>query len=107
MSDTSAATRGRSSAIFGNEKFVEVVLDLHQHGSDTAQGIAGRTHLSHSLVRSVLLRLAESGLLTPLPRANRRGALYYEAVVDDPEWLALVGLCRLLSREKVAEDSAG
>ena len=44
-------TRRRSAALFGNEKTVEVVLALNEEGAATAQQVAQKTGIPHSLVR--------------------------------------------------------
>lgn len=41
------------------------------------------------MVRTVLVRLHEAGVLTTLPRAHTRAPQYYEADPADPVWDAL------------------
>jgi hypothetical protein len=87
-------TRRRSAALFGTEKTVEVVLALHEEAPATAQMIAVKTGIAHSLVRDALIRLASGEAVRPLPRlGGRRSPQYYEPVEDDL-WIALVSAAR-------------
>ncbi len=89
----SIALREVSAKVFGNEKTAEVVRALAaQNHTATAQQIAQRTGIGHSLVGDVLKRLAAASLAKPLPRSHTRGALYYEADPDDEVWVAMVRL---------------
>lgn len=75
-----AHLRQVSAKLLGNEKTVEVVLALAAEANTaTAQQLASRTGIGHSLVRDVLVRLADAEVVTVLPRAYSRAALYYEA----------------------------
>lgn len=87
--DNRDETRRRSAALFGNEKTVEVVLALHEEAPATAQTIAARTGIPHSLVRDALLRLTAGGAVRPLPRlGGTRSPQYYQP--DDSDlWTAL------------------
>ena len=72
------ASRERSSAIFGNRYFVDVVLAVdHLSGDDrarvTMRMVASETTISDSLVRQVMERLHDAGLVsrgTTLRRAK-------------------------------------
>jgi ribosomal protein S25 len=89
-------TRPLSAAVFGNEKVVEVVLALENESrAATTKQLSQRTGIDHSMVRAVLLRLADAGVLRPLPRAHARGALYYE-VAAPAVWERLLALARAL-----------
>jgi GTP-sensing pleiotropic transcriptional regulator CodY len=94
--DNRDETRRRSAALFGNEKTVEVVAALDEEGSATAQTIAARTGITHSLVRDALLRLTAGGAVRPLPRlGGSRSPQYYEPVNDDL-WAALTAAARAI-----------
>jgi len=90
MDDKSTeARRSRSGAIFNNRYFVEVsgaVLEVvaSRDGLVTTREVASRTGLADSLVRSVIVRLAEAGLLERLPRlGGGRSPQYYRVVVAE------------------------
>jgi predicted ArsR family transcriptional regulator len=90
-------TRERSSALFGNEKVVEVVLALAKHEAPAhAQDLAVDLGVAQQLVGPVLKRLAGAGVLASLPRKSKRGTLLYEPDADSPAWEALVHLCHIL-----------
>lgn len=90
--------RRASAKIFGNEKTAEVVRGLRDEScSATAQQLAKRTAIDHSLVRDVLVRLADAGVLRMLPRASSRAPQYYEANPRDPVWTALAALADALA----------
>jgi hypothetical protein len=97
---TTAETRRLSAALFGNDKFAEVVVALETLGrTATAQEIANEIRVGHDLVRKVLLRLSDAHLVKARERiGGRRGALPYE-VTSNPEWGVLVNMCRSLIRE--------
>lgn len=92
-----------SSAVFGNDKMVDVVLALDGwSGTPIAQQIARQIGVQHDLVRKVLTRLETAGLVKALPRAGgSRGPVPWE-VQAGPEWSALVLLARTLA--EVAEE---
>jgi predicted transcriptional regulator of viral defense system len=90
MDDASKeARRSRSGAIFNNRYFVEVsesVLDVASSpdGLVTTRAIAAKTGLADSLVRSVMVRLADAGLIERLPRlGGGRSPQYYRIVVAE------------------------
>lgn len=95
-------TRDLSSALFGNEKMIEVVLAVAaEHDHATAQQVAKRVGVNHDLARKPLLRLVEGGMLVALPReGGRRSPQYYEAA-PGPRWEAMKALCRTLVQEPV------
>jgi hypothetical protein len=89
-------TRRRSAALFGNEKMAEVVVALDEEGPATAQTIAARTGITHSLVRDVLLRLTAGGAARPLPRlGGSRSPQYYQPVNGDL-WAALTAAAQAI-----------
>lgn len=89
-----------SGKIFGNEKVVEVALALTAESeAATAQQIAKRTGIDHSMVRDVLVRLAEASVVLRLPRASARAPQYYEADPADPVWVAVRQLTRALAEK--------
>ena len=102
-------TRRRSSALFGNEKAVEVILALNEEGAATAQMIADRTGISYSLARDALIRLGTGGAIRHLPRAGgSRSPLYYQPVAGDL-WDALTAAARAVAETSRADadQSAG
>jgi hypothetical protein len=63
----------------------------------TTRMIASNSGLSDSLVRPVVLRLTESGILAPIARTGGpRSTLRYQVLGTDL-WAALVGICTLVS----------
>lgn len=94
---TVAQVRRESAKVFGNEKLVEVVLALDQAaGVATAQEITRRTGIAHSMVRDVLVRLADAALVRPLPRESTRAAQYYDTREQGEVWTRLVALAHVL-----------
>lgn len=90
-------TRRKSAAIFGNEKTVEVVLALSEEGAATAQMIAMRTGIPHSLVRDALVRLVNGGAARQVPRVGgSRSPLYYQPVPGDL-WAAVLAAAQAVS----------
>jgi hypothetical protein len=90
--------RDRSSAAFGNEKFIEIVIALAStpSGSATASQLETMTGIRHPMITPVLNRLIAAEMLLALPQAYRRAQQYYE-VQACPSWDALVRLCRELA----------
>lgn len=89
-------TRRRSTALFGNEKTVEVVLALHHEAPATAQIISAKTGIAHSLVRDALIRLTAGGAVQPLPRlGGSRSQQYYQPAEGDL-WPALVSAAQAI-----------
>jgi ribosomal protein S25 len=87
--DSVEETRRRSAALFGNEKTAEVVVTLDEEGTATAQMIAAKTGISHSLTRDALIRLSIGGAIRQIPRVGgSRSPLYYQPVQGDL-WHAL------------------
>lgn len=101
------ATREMSSSVFGNRAFaavassVDVLLHGHREGSATARQVAAATGLADSVVKPVLLRLVEAGLLRPLPRISSRGVQLY---VDPGSsgWVQLMSTVRWVNGETSA-----
>lgn len=91
--------RELSSAIFNNDKFVEVVLALDQWDGPTvtAQQLATQLRINHDLVKKVLNRLEIANIVKTRERiGGSRGALPYE-IQPQPAWDALVALARILA----------
>lgn len=87
-----------SSKLFGNEKLVEVVRALAaEAGVATAQLVARRAGIDHSLARDVLRRLAEAEVVTLLPRANSRAPQYYEVNNSNAVWSSLLSLANAIA----------
>lgn len=86
-------TRERSAALFGNEKLVEVVVALaEQQGAATAQQLSRLTGVDHSLVRCVLLRAVNAGVVETLPRAGGSRSPQYYQPTDTELWRATLAL---------------
>jgi len=96
-----AATRRLSAALFGNEKVSEVVMAIGDGRRPcTAQELAVRTGIAHSMVRDVLVRLTTAGVLLALPKVGgTRSPQYYEPS-DAEAWRHLLALSRWLSLKR-------
>lgn len=100
--------RRASARILGNEKAVEVIRALRDaSGTATAQQLAKSTSIDHSMVRDVLIKLADGGVLATLPRATSRAAQYYEADPADQVWVALARLADALFEAHTAVQEPG
>lgn len=91
-----AATRTFSSRIFNNDKFIEVVLvlDRWDRPTFTAQEVARELSVNHDLVKKVLNRLEDAGLIKRQERlGGTRGALPYQ-VQPGPIWASLVAFAK-------------
>jgi hypothetical protein len=102
-------TRRVSSAAFGAEKFVEIVLAFaaERPGAVPLKDLAERTGVPRNLLNPVLARLVEMGALRQLPRiGGSRGAVHYD-VADDGVWAGVLELARLLDRSAVAAVKRG
>jgi hypothetical protein len=96
--------RARSSAVFGNRYFAEVVAAVADEAptSDTrvtVRMLAARTGLTDSLVKLVIRRLVSAELLRPLPQSRSRGPRYHEIQLSGGLWDVLVDFCLRLGRE--------
>jgi hypothetical protein len=99
--------RDVSQRIFGNGKYAEIVLAVASEReaaagsvgplSVTAQQLAVRSGVAYSLVRDVLIRMAEAGILIREPKAHARAVQFYTLVESDL-WTALVGLAQQIVR---------
>jgi hypothetical protein len=101
------ASRERSSAIFGNRYFVDVVLAVdHLSGDDdarlTMRTVASETTISDSLVRQVMERLRGAGLIAEEPRSGGPRSPRYFQLLQGPLWTGVLATC-IASRE----DDAG
>jgi ribosomal protein S25 len=101
--DDPTETRRKSAALFGNEKTVEVLLALEAEGIATAQMIAARTGVAHTLARDALKRLTAGGAIREIPRVGgSRSPLYYQPV-EGKLWdslLAAAGAVATLVRDR-------
>jgi hypothetical protein len=96
---SSAEARSRSSALFGNEKVVELVLEMEGHLPTTAQMLSSRTGIAQNLVRAALLKLERAGVLMSLPRLGSRSPLYFDVAPGPSGWSELAILCRQIVAE--------
>jgi hypothetical protein len=92
------ASRERSSAIFGNRYFVDVVLAMDQLSSAddarvTMRMVASETTLSDSLVRQVMQRLRDAGLVAEPPRTGGARSPRYFQVRRGPLWNGVLSAC--------------
>ena len=92
------ALRERSSAIFGNRYFVDVVLAVNQLSSVddvsvTTRMVASETTLSDSLVRQVMQRLRDAGLVAESPRPVGARSPRYFQVHQGPLWNGVLSAC--------------
>ena len=100
MTADPVATRRISAAVFGNEKTVEVVLALvAAQGLARATDIVQSTGVAHGMVRPVLKRLLDAGVLSAMPRrGGSRGELYFE-VVDEGLWRCMVATAAYIASQ--------
>ena len=92
------ASRERSSAIFGNRYFVDVVLavdhlSVDDHARVTMRMVASETTISDSLVRQVMERLHLAGLVTEQPRTGGRRSPRYFQIHRGPLWTRVLDAC--------------
>jgi hypothetical protein len=91
------SARLRSAAVFGNRFFAEVVVAVDRlsgPGGDgvTVRMIAADTGLVDSVVRPVMRRLCDGGLVAEPDRAGARSALHYR-VRRTPLWAGVLSAC--------------
>jgi hypothetical protein len=96
--DELEASRERSSAIFGNRYFVDVVLAVDQLSDTdgtrvTTRMVASETTLSDSLVRQVMQRLNDAGLVREHPRTGGTRSPRYFQVDRGPLWTGVLAAC--------------
>jgi hypothetical protein len=96
--DEHEASRERSSAVFGNRYFVDVVLAVnHLSGNDhagvTMRMVASETTISDSLVRQVMERLHLANLITEQPRTGGPRSPRYFQVRWGPFWASVLNAC--------------
>jgi hypothetical protein len=90
--------------MFGNSFFAEVVTAVDRLSAPaetfvTTRMVASETTLSDSLVRPVMLRLRNAGLIMALPRTGGpRSTIHYQ-VHRGPLWTAVVAACSLIVGE--------
>lgn len=100
--------REYSAALFGNRFVAEVVTAIQRlapshEDAVTTRLVASKTGLSDSLVRPVMLRLAEAGLLIPIERAGGpRSTLWYQ-IRRAPLWIAVTEACTLIGADSSAD----
>lgn len=92
------ASRERSSAIFGNRYFVDVVLAVNQlsandHARVTMRMVASETTISDSLVRQVIERLHGAGLIAEEPRSGGPRSPRYFQIRRGPLWTGVLATC--------------
>jgi hypothetical protein len=92
------ASRERSSAIFGNRYFVDVVLAVDHLSEDdyarvTMRMVASETAISDSLVRQVMERLHGAGLIAEDARSDRPRSPRYFQVLRGPLWTGVLATC--------------
>ena len=90
-------TRERSGAVFGNQKFLEVVLVVDRAGPIHAQAIAEQLGVASTLVAPVLTRLEKAGLIRVTASRGTGNAKPYQPVPDSQVWMALVNLCQVIA----------
>ncbi len=101
-----AQTRRRSAALFGNEKVAEIVLALEaQQGFARLTDVSAATGIVHSMVRPVLARLVEGGVLEALPRRGGSRSEQFFEVCAGAAWTSLLQLCRECTRMKAPHAS--
>ncbi len=81
------ARRAKSAALFNNRHFAECsarLLEVSKLGAEfvTVRQIAAASQLADSLVRPVVLRLTDAGVLEKLPRLGGGRSPQYYRVVD-------------------------
>ena len=95
------SARLRSAAVFGSRFFAEVVVAVDRlsgPGGDgvTVRMIAADTGLVDSVVRPVMRRLCDGGLVAEPDRAGARSALHYR-VRRTPLWAGVLSACAALA----------
>jgi len=102
-----AETRRRSACLFGNEKTAEVVRVLSAEGTATAQQIALKTGIAHSMVADALRRLVQGEAVRALPKVGgSRSAQYYQPI-EGRLWSAVVAAVEALFQETRKRDDVG
>ena len=91
-------SRERSSAIFGNRYFADVVLAVDRlsgddHARVTMRMVASDTTISDSLVRQVMERLHDAGLIAEEPRSGGPRSPRYFQVQLGPLWTGVLAAC--------------
>lgn len=103
------ALRHRSSAVFANRYFVEVVTGIAVRAQTddlvTVRMLAAHTGLTDGLVKLVVARLVKADLLLSQPPDRPRGPRFHQIQRAGGRWDALVDLCALLTQEAAAEAS--
>ena len=96
---TPSESRDVSAAIFGNGKWVQVVLALESWtGTPCSQELARDLGTTSDLITKVLRRMKAGDLVKDLPRvgSSTRGTVPWEVQRGD-RWDAVVSLARLLA----------
>ncbi|WP_436700676.1 hypothetical protein [Nocardioides sp. BYT-33-1] len=100
------ARRARSAALFNNRHFADCaahLLTASKSGAEfvTVRQIAAASQLADSLVRPVVLRLVDAGVLEKLPRlGSGRSPQYYRVV--DADLLAWASLTKSVNYQSTA-----
>lgn len=105
------SSRERSSAIFGNRYFVDVVLAVDQLSSAnsapvTMRMVASETTLSDSLVRQVMQRLRDADLIAEPPRTGGTRSPRYFEVRRGPLWNGVLSACTATQHEAESPQSS-
>lgn len=103
---TPAESRALSAAVFGNGKWIEVVLLLDAWaGLPCAQELATRIGTTSDLVTSVLKRMRDAQMIKDHPRvgSSTRGTIHWE-VQRGAGWDAMVDLCQRLADGQAGGD---
>ncbi|NKY59390.1 hypothetical protein [Nocardia flavorosea] len=98
------AIRNLSAAIFGNRYMVDVVSAIARLAADnedegitvrmiaTATATASHAQVPDALVKQVVKRLVDAGVMAVLPRSRPRGPLYHRLDRSNRAWRALAHL---------------
>lgn len=105
VSDRTRDPRAVSHALFGNAAFAEAVASADRiltaagdRGTVTTRQVAAATGASDSVIRPVMRRLADAGLLAPLPRTGPGNGPQPYARARPDAWDALRDLVECLHR---------
>ncbi len=96
--------RERSAALFGNSFVVDVVMAIDRlapaaENFITTRTVAVETGVADSLVRPVMRRLTEIGVLAPSPRTGgSRSELRYQ-ISCGPLWAAVTKTCAVIGAD--------
>jgi len=95
--NTSSAAADISAAVFNNRYFSSVVVAIGDRPDFTAREIARTLELSDSLVRPVIQRLLNAGLIQELTRDSRSRSTRRMQKSSESPWEELYRLCQSLT----------